>query len=186
MCLLHGAYRLLHSITLHAGAECAFYAACMHRHKQNCSTVWQLLISRQITNVEGKSCLQVDDFCKNIRYCDCRLPTGLSTDQRHRACVTVGSGSMKSCPEPQPLQPKAITPAASARNRLKGMRRRAAKMVTCMQQRQQQYQPAAAPPLSTAQDAELSELTQLVQTMQSCSEQANAEGNTVGSPPFWQ
>ena len=93
---------------------------------------------------------------------------------------------MKSCPEPQPLQNKAITPAASARNRLKGMRRRAAKMVACMQQRQQQYQPAAAQPLSISQDAELSDLTQLVQTMQSCSEQADAEGNAVGSPHFWQ
>ena len=67
----------------------------------------------------------------------------------------------------------------SSRNRLKGMRRRAAKLLTCMQEQQQKYQPSEDESAGPQQEAELGKLTVLMQNVHQCSEQTNPEGGLL-------
>lgn len=113
--------------------------------------------------------------------CTCLIAASIAVLHMLKSGSNAGSSNLRSSPEPQPIHNKAISAATTAGNRLKGMRRRAAKLLTCIQEQQHKYQPAEAANPLPPQQSELASLRQLVHNMQECSEQANEEGEAL--PP---
>ena len=95
------------------------------------------------------------------------------------AARNAGVSNVRTSPEPHLIQDKAISTGFSSRNRLKGMRRRAAKMLTCIVNQQQEYQQAKAELAGLQQELELRELEILMQNLQQCLEQASTDGKLL-------
>lgn len=85
-----------------------------------------------------------------------------------------GTGNLRSSPEPLLAHPKAISVASTARNRIKGMRRRAAKLLAHMQEQQQQCQQELG--VQAEDRGTDATLAAAVQDLQCCCEQADMEG----------
>lgn len=134
--------------------------------------------------------LPADDVClmqQGASAIQCLHPVQNASQHKHgiglhahgkKSCDDAGSGDPRSLSEPQPTQHKAISAATTAANRLKGMRRRAAKLLTCIHAEQQKYEMPKAEVLNQPQQAQLSKLQQLLQSMQQCFEQSNEQGVT--------